>query len=771
MNDPRASPFDALWRQLGDRYRPIREVGRGGMATVFLATDLRHGRDVAIKVIHPQISTALGADRFLREIRIAARLQHPNILPVLDSGEDGGLLWYSMPFVAGESLRARLAREKQLSVESAVAIVAGVAAGLSYAHRQNIIHRDIKPENILVNGDDPVIADFGIARAFGDSASDRLTETGLALGTAGYMSPEQATGERELDGRSDTYSLGCVLYEVLAGEPPFVGPTAQAVLARSLTETPRPLTRVRAELPEGLAAAVTRAMARTPADRFESAETFARAIKTAITTGARPSAPKRRAAGLGIVAAVAVVAAAGVYFATRPHPLPPPASIAVLRFENVGSDSADRYFAEGMADELLTALGELREVTVAARSASFSFPPNVDLTTAGARLGVDALLAGGVRRAGGLVRVTVHLDDIRTRKQLFNQVFERPAAEVFRVQEDIARAVIDGLRITLTGAGRQLIRDRTVNPVAHDLLLQARFALRLATPTGNQEGLRLVRQAIGIDSTYAAAWVTLSRLHFNTALFREGVGAQDSTRLAVERAVQLDSLSSEVQVALGRIRFRYDLDWPAAEAAFRRAIAINPSLAEAHVDYARFLRSMARFGESRAELMRATVLDPIGAGQPLALGRIAYFAHEFDEAIRLSNADPDHGSRTWATWTAEAYLAAGRYVEAAAVTSQARSDAPGQLLIRVILAARAGRPDSARRLLATMPAAWPYFRSLSFAALGQRDSAFVALDEAVRIRDPLVADLLVDPRMAPLRSDPRFEALLIRLRFPRPPAR
>ncbi len=742
------------------------------MATVFLAADLRHGRDVAIKVVHPQISAAFGADRFLREIRIAARLQHPNILPVLDSGEDGGHLWYSMPFVAGESLRARLEREKQLVVESAVAIVAGVAAGLNYAHRQNIIHRDIKPENILVNGDDPVIADFGIARAFGSSVSDRLTETGLALGTAGYMSPEQASGERELDGRSDTYSLGCVLYELLAGEPPFVGPTAQAVLARSLTETPRPLTRVRTELPEGLAAAVTRAMARTPADRFDSVEAFARAIKTATTAAPRPHPANRRAVGLGIVAAVAVLAAAGIYVATRSHPLLPPASIAVLRFENVGPDSTDRYFAEGMADEILTALGEVREVTVAARSASFSFPPNVDLSTAGARLGVDALLAGGVRREGGMVRVTVHLDDVRTQKQLFNQVFERPAAEVFRVQEDIARAVIDGLRITLTGAGRQLIRDRTVNPVAHDLLLQARFALRLATPTGNQEGLRLVRQAIGIDSTYAAAWVTLSRLHFNTGLFREvDVGAQDSTRLAVERAVQLDSLSSEVQVALGRTRFRYDLDWPAAEAAFRRAIAINPSLAEAHVDYARFLRSMARFAESRAELMRAAALDPIGAGQPLALGRIAYFAHDFEEAIRLSNADPNHGSRTWAGWTAEAYLAAGRYQEAAVLGSQAGSDATSGLLVRIILAVKTGRPDSARRLLATLPAAWPYFRSLSFAALGQRDSAFAALDEAVRLRDPLVADLLVDPLMAPIRGDPRFEALLARLRFPRPSGR
>ncbi|MDL2335997.1 MAG: hypothetical protein QFC55_08205, partial [Chloroflexota bacterium] len=325
---------------------------------------------------------------------------------------------------------------------------------------------------------------------------------------------------------------------------------------------------------------------------------------------------------------------------------------------------------------------------------------------------------------------------------------------------------------TLTGAGRQLIRDRTVNPAAHDLLLQARFALRAGTAADNREGLRLIRQAIGLDSTYAAAWVTLSRLHFNMALLGEAdLGAQDSTRLAVERAVQLDSLSSEVQVALARTRFRYDWDWPAAEAAFRRALAINPSSAEAHVDYARFLRSMARFAESRAELMRAAALDPIGADRPLAFGRIAHIAHDFDEAIRLSNADPNHGVRNWATWTAQAYLAAGRYQEAAALEFQASSDAPGGRLIRIILAVKTGRPDSARRLLATMPAGWPYFRSLSFAALGEPDRAFAALDEAVRVRDQLVADLLVDPLMAPIRGDPRFDALLARLRFPRPPGR
>ena len=261
---------------LTDRYRIERELGRGGMATVYLAHDLRHDRPVALKLLHPELAATLGPERFLQEIRTAAKLQHPHILPLFDSGEADGQLWYTMPYVEGETLRARIQREKQLPLDDALRITSQVLSALDYAHAHGVIHRDIKPENILLEGDQAVVADLGIARAIGVACDDRLTQTGMAVGTAVYMSPEQAVGQRDLDGRTDVYSLGVVLYEMLAGEAPFIGPSAQAIVARRLTEAPRPLRSARETVPAGVDQAVTKALARAPADRHRSAAAFSR---------------------------------------------------------------------------------------------------------------------------------------------------------------------------------------------------------------------------------------------------------------------------------------------------------------------------------------------------------------------------------------------------------------------------------------------------------------------------------------------------------------
>jgi len=280
--------FSQLSAALADRYRLERELGRGGMATVYLAQDIRHKRPVALKVLHPSLAQTLGPERFQREIELAARLQHPHILTVHDSGETAGQLWFIMPYVEGESLRDRLRREKQLPVEDALRIATETARALDYAHRHGVVHRDIKPENILLTNDgDTLVADFGIARAL-SGADERLTETGLAVGTPAYMSPEQAAGERELDARSDIYSLAAVLYEMLAGTPPFTGPTAQAVMARRFNETP-PLLRVLREMvPEGIEQAVLRGLAKAPADRFQTAADFGRALSATGTTPVSP---------------------------------------------------------------------------------------------------------------------------------------------------------------------------------------------------------------------------------------------------------------------------------------------------------------------------------------------------------------------------------------------------------------------------------------------------------------------------------------------------
>jgi serine/threonine-protein kinase len=313
--------FDRLKAALADRYLIERELGRGGMAIVYLAHDQRHDRPVAVKVLRPELAPSVSADRFLREIRIAAQLTHPNILTLIDSGAAEGLLYYIMPYVEGESLRDRLDREKQLSIDDAVRITREVADALSYAHALGIIHRDIKPANILFEAGHAVVADFGIARAMGEAGAEALTETGLAVGTAAYISPEQASGERDVDARSDIYSLGCVLYEMIAGDPPFVGSTPQAVLARHSVDPVPSLRTVRATIPAEVEAAVTKALAKVPADRFATAQHFAAVLASrGEAPVTEPSTPPRRwlryAAATALVAAM-IVAAYGIRWYTQ----------------------------------------------------------------------------------------------------------------------------------------------------------------------------------------------------------------------------------------------------------------------------------------------------------------------------------------------------------------------------------------------------------------------------------------------------------------------
>ena len=354
-----------LAEALRDRYALERELGRGGMATVYLARDLRHHRPVAIKVLHAELAHALGPDRFLHEIDVVARLQHPHILPLHDSGEAAGLLYYVMPYVAGETLRSRLIREKQLPLEDVLRIATQVASALAYAHEQGVIHRDIKPENIMLDGDQAVLADFGIARALSAGDGERLTGTGLALGTPAYMSPEQGAGERQLDGRSDTYSLGCVVYEMLAGEPPFSGPTAQAVIAKRFGG-PVPRVRVvREEVPEGVDRAIERALAKAPADRFRTVGKFTEALQAGATArgprlGLLPRLVAHRSSRLAVFAGIALIAIVLGLLLSRRHPATgntvDPGLVAVLPFRVTGADSALRYLREGMLDLLAVKL-------------------------------------------------------------------------------------------------------------------------------------------------------------------------------------------------------------------------------------------------------------------------------------------------------------------------------------------------------------------------------------------------------------------------------
>lgn len=503
---------------LADRYRIESELGRGGMATVYLAHDLRHDRPVALKVLRPELGAILGPERFLLEIRIAARLQHPRILPVHDSGEAAGRLWYTMPYVEGESLRQRLAREGQLPLDQAMRIANETLSALGYAHAHGVVHRDIKPENILLQGDEAVVADFGVARAITAAGQERLTETGLALGTPAYMSPEQATASRELDGRSDLYAVGCVLYEMLAGQPPFVGSTAQQLLARHAIDPVPPLRTVRDTVPAGVEQSVMRALAKVPADRFPTAAEFAKALAPpreqadTLSSTYRFHRPRRRV--LLSAGALGLALVAGYLWRPKPKVALDPKLVAVVPFRVRGAAPALGYLREGMIDLVaarLTGQGGARaadpgSVMAAWRQAGGTetgdLPSSAVLDLA-RRLGAAAVLVGGVVGTPDHVALNASLLSVQGGTA-------RAEAKVEGVADSLPQLVdrlIAQLITEETEASRGL--EGLVNrPLpALQLYLEAQAAYRRAD---YPDAVVRYQRALDLDSTFAMAALRLA---------------------------------------------------------------------------------------------------------------------------------------------------------------------------------------------------------------------------------------------------------------------
>jgi eukaryotic-like serine/threonine-protein kinase len=463
-----ASELERLRASLADRYGLVRELGHGGMAKVYLAQDLKHGRPVALKVLKSELAHALGPERFLREIRLTAQLDHPHILPLLDSGDAGEFLYYVMPYVDGESLRERLTREKQLPLEDAFRIAREVADALSYAHSHGIVHRDIKPENVLLAGQHARVADFGIARAVTAAGGETLTGTGLAIGTPTYMSPEQANGEKDLDGRSDVYSLGCVLYEMLAGHPPFTGGTAREILVRHSMDVVPSLSAARPTVSPDLERVIATALAKTPADRFRTAALFAEALARPQSVAMPPAATvpgatsTRRARRLALVGVAGLVALGGVLLMLRrgseasapAEPAYERTAIAVLPFQNLSAEGPQAYFASGLHNELVTQLSKVAALKVISRTSVMSYvgTGNHPLRQIANQLRVGSLVEGSVQVVGGRLRVNVQLIDAATDANLWAERYDRTLDDAFAIQSDVAQRIVAAVGAALSGA-------------------------------------------------------------------------------------------------------------------------------------------------------------------------------------------------------------------------------------------------------------------------------------------------------------------------------
>jgi serine/threonine-protein kinase len=736
--------LDRLRTALAGRYAIDSEVGAGGMARVYIGEDLRHRRKVAIKVLRPELTAALGAERFLREIDTSAGLRHPHILPLFDSGNTGESLFFVMPFVEGESLRARIDREKQLPVEDAIAIAREVADALHYAHSRGVIHRDIKPENILLESGHAVVADFGIARATSRGESPALTQTGASLGTPRYMSPEQAMGEREVDGRSDQYSLACTVYEMLGGHPPFPGPTFERMIYQHLVEPPPSITRVRPTVPASVAAAITRALAKSPADRFPTTAAFADALRAPVVE--------------------------------LPVAQPLQRSVAVLPFRNLSTDPENEYFADGITEDVIAHLSQIRSLKVTSRTSVMAFKGrDQDLREIASRLHVGALLEGSVRRAGSRVRIVAQLIDAETDQHLWAETFDRDLTDIFAIQTEVALHIAEALKARLSAEERVRIGRRpTVDLQAYALYLQGRGQILRYTGEGFRLGLESFERAIARDPKYAAAYSGIAMAYAELADTGEMSPdeAYPRAKEAADRAIALDPDLSEAHCMVAYVRMAYEFDWTGAEAEFKRAVELNPNSADAIDLYGRLCASLGRYDEAIALQKRAQELDPIVNKADVATAYLR--ADRYEEATELARraveVDPiDPRSHFTLGW---AHFGLGKHDEALAEMERAVELAAGNNLWYSQLGQAyglLGMREKAEAILAELlersrtAFVSPYHLAYIYTGLGRLDEAMDCLEQAAEKRSGSIYGIKGSFLFKPLRTHPRFLSLLRRM--------
>jgi eukaryotic-like serine/threonine-protein kinase len=782
---------DRLATALGVDYRVESELGGGGMSRVFLAEEVGLGRKVVVKVLPPEMAAGVNAERFRREIQLAAQLQHPHIVPLLRAASEGDLVYYTMPLVEGESLRVRLTREGELPVPEAVRILRDVADALAYAHAHGVVHRDIKPDNILLSGRHAVVTDFGVAKAVSAaSGASGATSLGVALGTPAYMAPEQAAADPGVDYRADIYALGAVAYELLTRQPPFTGPTPQLVLAAQVTQTPEPVASRRAAVPVALAELVMRCLEKRPADRWQSAEELRQALEALATPsgGTTPVATRRYAAvprGRRSVAAwvAAALALAIAAFALirwlRPAAARP--TLVVLPFENVGPP-ADAYFADGIGEEITTRLSRISGLQVIARNSALRYRESQETAQAfGRELGADYVLDGTVRweHAGGgpgQVRVTPALIRVANAQEVWGQTYDASLSDVFQLQADIAEQVVGALQVTLGATERRDLRDAgTTDVEAYNDYVLGRYEWRKRTAAGLEDAARQFTAALARDPHYARAW---SGLADAVGLFPSyGVMTvpralvYDSAERAARRAIALDPRSAEAHASLGEILINGRWDWAGAERELQTAIGLDPDYATAHQWYGELLNGLGHTDQALAEGRRAVQLDPLAPVMANALGMELYCARRYGEAIRQFRRalDLQPGYQAPPGNLFSVYLAQGDYPAlAAAIQANGPLPAWADSIVHGI-AAPAFRPAALAALAAHVTDVYALgtanTRSAQvFGSLGRRDDAFAVLDSMVAVRsEGMLACVPDDPLLDSLHADPRWPKLLARM--------
>jgi serine/threonine-protein kinase len=776
---------------LAGRYTIERELGQGGMATVFLAQDVRLGRAVAIKLLDPALTSTIGVERFLREIAITARLNHPHILSLIESGQDGGLVYYVMPHIEGESLRDRLRREPPVSVSGAAWIAREVADALTYAHGRGVIHRDIKPENILLSDGHAWVADFGIARAIetcADSVGKALTVTGLPIGTPAYMSPEQVEGRPDVDGRSDVYSLGCVLFELLVGRPPFLGRSARAVMQQHVATPPPSLAELRPDLSPQLIAASAVAGQATPPDAHAGAA----------ASGTRPAAPEPPGRGsrsgtllLASAAVAAVALAASTLFpwkpasrdptpAIRADPAAPAAgyrsSIAVMPLAKYSSDSQSAFLSEGITEEIIAQLAGIRGLKVISRTSVVALAQKgLTVPQIAETLGVRHVLEGSVQRAGDRIRITLQLIDAGTDAHLWAESYDRSLKDVIALRREIAGKVAGALAMAVPGIEAAPAGEGIETSAAYEAYLRGSYWLGRTSPEGLDQAITAFEEATRLDSAYAPAYAGLSSAlrQWVTLGYRGGREPYATfTRASAmaDRALTLDSGLAAGHIARALVRI---LGWApddAVRADLERALALMPNSGQAHMAYGLGLARAGRYPEALAQGETAVQLDPLSATMHGSLALTALGARRYDVAIRESRR----------ALSLERAFVAGNAIEAVALLGQGRPedclslDLGGFPEIRAICLEAAGRAAEAARVVDSVSGVYRAGGYAKVFQIGLVGAYYARQDDAARAAEWLERAYAVAPTGLEFRAldsglfdrvldDPEFNAAVARI--------
>ena len=747
-----------LQEALGDDYDIERELGGGGMSRVFLAEERALGRRVVIKLLSPDLAADVSVERFKREIQMTARLQHPHIVPILKAGETDGLPYYTMPYVEGDSLRVRLLRTGAMTLREATSILRDVTKALEFAHSQGIVHRDIKPDNILLAGNSATVSDFGVGKALAasrvHSESTLLTEVGLAIGTPQYMSPEQALGEATVDQRADLYALGCVAYEILAGEPPFAGLPPSALFRAQIVDTPTPIQEKRADVPDALAALIARCMEKDPDHRPSSAEEILTILEgVAASTSLEPM--------------------------TTPGRRPEILSVAVLPFANLSSDEESGHFADGLTDEVITDLSALKTLRVTSRQSAVRFKgTDKPVATIASELGVRYVLTGSVRRSGPMLRISAQLVDARKDSPQWAEKFSGTLTDVFEIQEQISRQIVDALRLRLTPADEHRIADRPIKDVrAYEYYLLARQHAWGLTEASLDQAERLVRQAreiVGENELLLAAEGQIWWQYVNVGLvpvekYDEYLGKAES---CVTRILELNAESSKAYGLRGMIRSNR-ADPVGARQDFKRALALNPNDTDALLWLGYGYAAGGRPELARALMERLQQVDPLTSINAVMWGIVALMDGSHAEGLQWTHRAValEPSSYTNGMMHALMLAANGQRDEAIGVLDSVTQSAPdgawgklGPAMSRALKGDRAGvvaiiDPELRHAIWWDDILAW--WAADCLALVGEADAALDILERAVAlgiVNYPFLARH--EPLLEGVRDTPRFRRFL-----------